>query len=112
MSPAEMPSRLQATVSVAGNPLSRFLGLMGRSRLEPDCALVIRPCSSIHTFFMRFPIDVVFIDLDSRVVKIAENVKPWRIMLGGKGAHAVVELAGGVLAGTAITVGDQLDLAA
>ena len=96
----------------ASNPFSRFLGLMGRSRLEEGGGLLIEPCSSIHTFFMRFPIDVVFIDRDSRVVKIAENVKPWRIMLGGKGAHAVVELAGGVLAGTAITVGDQLDLAA
>ena len=96
----------------ASNPFSRFLGLMGRSRLEEGGGLLIEPCSSIHTFFMRFPIDVVFIDRDSRVVRMAENVKPWRIMLGGKGAHAVVELAGGVLAGTAITVGDQLDVTA
>jgi uncharacterized protein len=80
--------------------------------LEPDRALVIEPCSSIHTFFMRFPIDVVFIDRDSRVLKVAECVKPWRVLLGGKGAHAAVELAGGVLAGAAIKVGDQLDLAA
>lgn len=85
---------------------------MGKSRLDPGHALLIKPCSSIHTFFMRFPIDVVFVDKASRVVKIAENVKPWRLLLGGKGAHAVVELANGALAGTDLKVGDHLDLAA
>ena len=97
---------------VANQPHTRFLGLMGRSRLEAGEALLIKPCSSIHTFFMRFPIDVVFVDKGSRVVKIAESVKPWRFLLGGKGAHAVLELPSGALASTDLKVGDHLDLAA
>ena len=84
---------------------------MGRRSLEPGHALLIKPCSSIHTFFMRFPIDVVFVDKNRRVVKTAGHVKPWRILLGGKGAHAVIELPAGALDTTEIKSGDQLDIA-
>jgi uncharacterized protein len=84
---------------------------MGRRSLEPGHALLIKPCSSIHTFFMRFPIDVVFLDRDSRVVRTAQHVKPWRILLGAKGAHAVIELPAGTLDTTELKPGDQLDIA-
>lgn len=96
---------------VARNPLSRFLGLMGRPSLEDGHGLLIKPCSSIHTFFMRFPIDVVFVDKDARVVKTATAVKPWRFLLGGKGAHAVIELPAGALNNPGMKPGDQLDIA-
>jgi uncharacterized membrane protein (UPF0127 family) len=100
-----------AGLEAATNPLSRFLGLMGKPGLEKGHALLINPCSSIHTFFMRFPIDVVFIDRQSRVVKTAEAVKPWRVVLGGKGAHAVLELPAGTLGASALSPGDHLPLA-
>jgi uncharacterized membrane protein (UPF0127 family) len=100
-----------ATLRRADTPITRFLGLMGRSRLEHGHGLLIKPCSSIHTFFMRFPIDVVFVDRQARVVKVAQRVKPWRLLLGGKGAHAVIELPAGALAAAEVNPGDQLDIA-
>jgi uncharacterized membrane protein (UPF0127 family) len=60
---------------------------------------------------MRFPIDVVFVDRQARVVKVAQRVKPWRLLLGGKGAHAVIELPAGALAAAEVNPGDQLDIA-
>lgn len=86
------------------------MGLMGRKGLDEGEALYIAPCSSIHTFFMRFPIDVAFVDRENRVVKVAEAVKPWRVLMGAKGAHAVVELSAGSLGRAGVADGDQLEL--
>jgi len=69
-------------VEVASNPWSRFWGLMGRRGLDPGHGLLIKPCSSIHMFFMRFPIDVVFLDRDNVVVKVVHGIKPWRMAMG------------------------------
>ena len=92
---------------VAASPLSRMKGLLGRSELRPGEGLLLRPASAIHTFFMRFPIDAVFLDRDWRVVGIAGDVAPWRTA-GRKGAKAVLELPAGESARRGLRTGDLL----
>jgi uncharacterized protein len=92
---------------VAASPFSRMKGLLGRSELRPGEGLLLRPASAIHTFFMRFPIDAVFLDRDWRVVGIAGDVAPWRTA-GRKGAKAVLELPAGESARRGLRTGDLL----
>jgi uncharacterized membrane protein (UPF0127 family) len=94
---------------VAATPLTRLRGLLGRRALPPGEGLLLRPSPSIHTFFMRFPIDVVFLDPDLRVLRVDESVKPWRAA-GCRRARAVLELAAGEAAARGIAVGDRLRL--
>jgi uncharacterized protein len=92
---------------VAASPFSRMKGLLGRSELRPGEGLLLRPASAIHTFFMRFAIDAVFLDRDWRVVGIAGDVAPWRTA-GRKGATAVLELPAGESARRGLRPGDLL----
>ena len=85
-------------------------GLLGRRELPRDESLLIRPAPSIHTFFMRFPIDAVFLSRDGEVLKVAANVKPWR-MSSCRRAYAVLELAAGEAARREIAVGDRIHVA-
>ena len=87
----------------------RFRGLMGRSKLPAGEGILLRPCGSVHTLFMRFPIDVVFCDGDLRVVKVAADVPTWR-MRGQRGAKVAIELAAGEAARRGVTSGAQLRL--
>ncbi|MCW2926202.1 MAG: putative secreted protein [Thermoleophilia bacterium] len=87
---------------------SRMRGLLGRGALAPSEGLWISPCSSIHMFFMRFSIDAVFIDQHLQVVRVVEDLKPWRMSRGGKFAHSVLELPPGKAAFFNIRVGDKL----
>lgn len=86
----------------------RMKGLLGRPSVPRGYAMVIEPCRSIHTWFMRCAIDAVFVDRDGRVVKIATDVGPFRVVTGGKDAHAVIELASGGAAHAAVRPGDRL----
>ena len=95
-------------VEVAVTRRARRKGLLGRSGLEPASALIIAPCS-IHTMFMRFDIDVVFVDEDGRAVKVVRGMTPWRIAVDPT-AHAVVELPAGSLRDGQVNVGDRLYL--
>jgi uncharacterized membrane protein (UPF0127 family) len=88
---------------------ARRQGLLGRSGLAEGEALVLAPCSSIHTAFMRFPVDVLFVDRAGRVLKVAPSVAPWRIRLHWR-AFAVVELAAGTLARTGTMSGDTVEV--
>ena len=92
---------------VADSILSRMRGLLGRSELPPGEGLLIRPAPSIHTFFMRFPIDAVFLDGDLRVLAVSQEVRPWRTA-GHRGARAVLELPAGESSRRGIRAGDQL----
>lgn len=98
-------------VEVAVTRRDRRKGLLGRSGLEPASALIIAPCFSIHTLFMRFDIDVVFVDEDGRAVKVVRDMTPWRIAVDPT-AHAVVELPAGSLRDRQVNVGDRLYLLA
>ena len=91
----------------ADSPASRSRGLLGRDRLEPGEALWITPCEAVHTFFMRFAIDCVFLNRRKRIVKIVRNLKPWRIA-GAWRAHSVLELPAGSADRCQLEVADQL----
>jgi uncharacterized membrane protein (UPF0127 family) len=92
---------------VADAALARMKGLLGRKELPAGEGILIRPCNSIHMFFMRFPIDAIFLDRAGKVVKVAENVKLWR-MAWARRAHAVIEIAAGEAARRKVTAGDEL----
>jgi uncharacterized membrane protein (UPF0127 family) len=98
-----------AVVEAAFERKARNRGLLGRAGLADGHALVLAPCSSIHTFFMQFAIDVAFVDRDGYILKIKEKVRPWRLAVS-PGAFAVVELAAGALARAAAERGDRLFL--
>lgn len=94
---------------VADNPFTRFRGLLGRPGLGTGEGLLLRPSPSIHTWFMRFAIDVVFLDAELRVLRVTQALKPWRFA-GCRGARAVLELASGQASARGVGVGDRLEL--
>lgn len=94
-------------LQVARSMWARFWGLMGRRELPEGQGLLIDPCSSIHMFFMRFALDVVFLDKEGTVVKVVEGIRPWRMALGAGGKKAL-ELNAGAAKQAKIEVGDRL----
>ena len=92
---------------VADNPWTRFRGLMGKRGLELGESMLLRPAGSVHTCFMRFAIDVVFLDGDMEVIGIAPELRPWRAA-GRRGAKAALELAAGEAERRGVLIGDQL----
>jgi len=99
------------TVDVADSFWSRGKGLIGRKSLPEGYGLIIRPCGSIHMFFMSIPLDVLHLDKEGRVVRVLAGIKPWRlgpVVLRGKW---VVELPAGTAARTGTTVGDIVAIA-
>jgi uncharacterized membrane protein (UPF0127 family) len=87
---------------------SRFKGLLGRQTLEQGEGLHIVPCNSIHMFFMRFAIDVAFLDADGSVVRAVHAIAPWRITRVYLAAESALELAAGTLARAGVREGDRL----
>ena len=102
---------IASDVAVADTVWSRFLGLMGRRELPDGAGLCIRPCSSIHMFFMRFPIDAVFVDGDGTVVRVYHGIRPWRMTGIVRKAKACLELAAGSCEAHGISEGAVLTLA-
>jgi uncharacterized protein len=96
-----------ATVELATTRVKRRRGLLGRDAIDPASALVLAPCCSIHTAFMQFAIDVIFVDADGRVVRIATRVAPWRIVIAPR-AYAAIELAAGTLESQSVELDDCL----
>lgn len=88
--------------------LSRFKGLMGQPELPMGHALHIEPCNSIHTFFMKIPIDAVFLDGSLTVVDICHAMAPWRMSKVYFGAKSVLELPAGTAAASGTQPGDRL----
>jgi uncharacterized membrane protein (UPF0127 family) len=78
-------------VCVANSFASRCLGLMGRKSMAAEECLWIHSCNQIHTHFMRFAIDVIFVDANMKVLKIKSHIKPWRFTLPVLGADSVFE---------------------
>lgn len=94
---------------VADHFWARFRGLMLRPEIPPGEALLIRPGTSIHMMFMRFPIDAIFCDKDHRVTSVARSLRPWiGLAFGKKGAKYVIELPAGAAADVA--AGHQMQL--
>jgi uncharacterized protein len=95
---------------VADKPWSRMRGLLGRNGLDRGEGLLLKPCGSVHTLFMGFPIDVVFLDRELSVVSVRPELRPWRTA-GARGAKVTLELAAGEAARLGVAAGMKLRLA-
>jgi uncharacterized membrane protein (UPF0127 family) len=93
---------------VARSMRDRTVGLLGTSTLGTGQGLWIERSPSIHMFFMRYPIDAVFVDADDRVVRVVERLRPWRIVAWVRGARDCIELPAGSIRGTGTVAGDPL----
>ncbi len=98
---------LATRLEMAFDSATRKKGLLGRDSLADDVGLVIAPSQAVHTFGMRFPIDIVAVGRDGRVVKVREAVKPRRMVFSFS-AFAIVELPAGACARAGVSPGDQL----
>ena len=94
-------------VELADNFLKRLRGLMGRRHLEKNCGLLLAPCNSVHMLFMRFAIDVVYLDKDFCVKKIVRNLRPWLGISACFGAWGALELPAGESARLKIKIGQK-----
>jgi uncharacterized membrane protein (UPF0127 family)/CheY-like chemotaxis protein len=94
---------------VANRALPRMRGLLGRRHLPEGEGLLLEPAPAIHTAFMRFPIDVVFLDAYMRVIKVVDSLPPWR-SAAARSARAVLELAAGQASHRGVLPGDRLDV--
>lgn len=100
-------SKVIAKVFIADSFRERFLGYMFRKEPHHE-AIVFNPCNSIHTFFMKFNIDVLFIDENLKVVKKIENLKKGKVIMPQKGAIKVIEGKGGIF--KKVNVGDRIEI--
>ena len=96
---------LATELEIATSFAARSKGLLGRRGLRADTGMLIDPCPSVHTWFMLFPIDVVFLDKHNRVVGLKRNMKPWRMAGSWRGAKTI-ELPVGIIASTRTQLGD------
>jgi hypothetical protein len=97
-------------IEIAQDPLSRMKGLLGKNDLSKGEALVITHCQSIHMFFMKFPIDVIFCDRQDRVVGLCLNIKPFCLSAIFFKASFAIELPTGSIAASMTQLGDQIKL--
>ena len=96
-----------ARAEVADNILKRLRGLLGRASLAEGEGMLFRGESSIHSAFMRFRFDAVFLDRELRVVGLSEDIPPWRVR-AARGARNILELGTGEISRTGLAIGDQL----
>lgn len=97
-------------IKTAENFFSRSVGLLSKNSLSEYEALIIKPCCSIHTFFMKFKIDVLFVNKNNEIIALYENVKPFRILPIHFSSSYVIELAGGSISDKQITKGDLISI--
>ena len=95
-------------LEIANTFWTRLRGLMLRRGLEDGKALWLRPCNGVHTFWMLFAIDVVFLDREMRVVKLVENMRPFRLTVPKRAARSVIELPAHTITQAGLQLGDQL----
>jgi uncharacterized membrane protein (UPF0127 family) len=98
------------SVRLADHPRSRRTGLLTETQLQPGAGLWIFPSQAIHTFWMRFSIDVAFLDRNLRVKRVYHRMPPFRMSRFVWGAQSVLELASGVLADSGTETGDELQI--
>jgi uncharacterized membrane protein (UPF0127 family) len=104
---AETGAVLATELEPAFDSTARRRGLLGRDRLAKNAAILIAPCNSVHTFFMRFTIDVVFAAKDGRVLKVCRGLRPSRIA-GSLGAFTAIEFDATAGATANVKPGDRL----
>lgn len=94
----------------ATNPVTRGVGLTGRKSLPEGGGLIIRPCNSVVSFLMRFPIDVIFLDERGQVCHLIKPLVPWRASKMVRGSRQVVELPAGTIDRTGTQLGDTIQI--
>jgi uncharacterized membrane protein (UPF0127 family) len=99
---------LAARAELADDAWARLVGLLGRAGLPSGGGMVLEPCDSVHTAFMRFPIDVLVLSPEGEVLVAEGDVRPWRLVWPVRGGRAVVELPGGTIALTGTVRGDRV----
>src|SRR3990167_5746275 len=102
---------LAEKAKLADNFFQRLIGLMGKANLPAGGALILKPCTSIHTIFMRFPIDAAFVNRQNRIIKIYPCLKPWRLTGMFFNSLLCLELPVGTLATTRSQAGDTIQFA-
>jgi uncharacterized protein len=95
-------------LEVADSFSTRLIGLMGREKMGNGAGLWIKRCNSIHTFFMKFSIDCVFVDRDLKIKTIIKNIPPWRMTRIVFGASSVIELPAGTCDSLKLHEGEKL----
>lgn len=95
---------------VASSMVDRTVGLLATAEVAPGEGLWIERSPSIHMFFMRYPIDAVFVDAQHRVTRVVPELRPWRVVAWARGARDCLELRAGAASAAATTVGDELVL--
>ena len=105
---AERGTMLATRARLASSHTARFFGLMGRKGVEDGGGILLTKSASIHSFFMRFRFDAIFIDRENRVVKVVPAMRQWWLAFGGRGAKDVIELPAGVAEQTGTQPGDTL----
>jgi uncharacterized membrane protein (UPF0127 family) len=100
---------LAERVDLANTFFKRLRGLMFRRRLAPAEALWLRPCNGVHTFWMLFAIDVIFLDRELRIVKLVENMRPFRVTKPHMAARSVLEVPARTISKVDLKVGDHLE---
>ena len=101
---------LADTAALANRPWTRMRGLLGRAELHPGAGLIIRPCQGVHTWFMQFAIDVLYVDRHDSVCRVVQDLAPNRAGPVVWDAAYVIELPAGTAASTGTRQGDQLEL--
>ncbi len=102
---------LAERATLAASFVARTVGLLGVSSLARGRGIILRPCASVHTYGMRFAIDVVFADSTDTVIGLHADVAPWRDGVGAHGAAYAIELPAGTIVATGTEVGDTLQMA-
>lgn len=103
-------SLLLDNVEIADSFFSRLRGLLGRTELKEGQGLIIKPCNSIHTFGMKFPIDVAFVDQNNKVIKIMENTAKAKVSPIVKNSKYVIEARSGEFQAKNLQVGDLVEV--
>jgi hypothetical protein len=106
---ADRGTVLATRARLASSYIDRFFGLMGRKRIEDGGGLLLTKSASIHSFFMRFRFDAVFVDRDNRVTKTVPNMRQWWAAFGGRGAKDTIELPSGTIAASGTERGDLIE---
>lgn len=94
---------------LANNFFTRLKGLMGKKNMDYD-ALCIKPCKGVHTFFMRFNINIIYVDKKGRILKIIKNLKPWKVTKFIKESEYIIEIDSKKSKYMKIEVGDELEI--
>lgn len=98
---------LVARLEVATSARARAIGWIGRKAVPPESGLWLEPCNGVHTFFMRFPIDVLFLNANGEALRLTSSLPPWRICGPVRGACVTLELPAGILKARGVRQGDR-----